>query len=111
MGTKPAVVLSGRALVVALLESTSAGDAAPNAVIPVPPARGLPRRYRQERGQDRRHQGESERSAGNARPLDASGKLPASVGAVGPKGDPGVPGPKGDPGPSTGAAYVACAKP
>lgn len=116
MGNKLAVVLSGTALLVALLGSTSAGQAALNAVMPVPLAK---RAYLADTAKNavRVDSLKASRIAtpGMLVPLDSSGKFPASVGAVGPKGDPGPKGNDGathvvvresDPFTSNGDAYV-----
>jgi hypothetical protein len=96
MGTKIAVGLAATALAVALLGSTTAGRAALDAVVPVPLAK---RAYLADTAKNAIRVGNIKASRtptpGMLLPLDATGKLPASIGAVGPKGDKGDKGKKG----------------
>jgi hypothetical protein len=91
------LVLSVTALAVALLGSTPVGQASTELIQTIPP-------FAKQAGFARlAGTADNAKRLGGHRPsefarLDASGKLPASLGAVGPKGDPG---PKGAPG-STG---------
>lgn len=94
-----AVGLSATALVVALLGSTSAGRAALDAVVPVPLAK---RAYLADTAKNAVKVNNIKASAtptpGMLLPLDSNGKLPASIGAVGPQGQAGPKGDKGDKG-------------
>jgi hypothetical protein len=96
MGTKIAVGLAATALLVAVFGSTSAGRAALDAVIPVPLAK---RAYLADTAKNaiRVNNIKASRTPtpGMLLPLDATGKLPPSIGAVGPKGDKGDKGEQG----------------
>jgi hypothetical protein len=96
MGTKLALALAATALLVAVVGSTSAGRAALDAVVPVPLAK---RAYLADTARNAIRVGNIKASRtptpGMLLPLDATGKLPASIGAVGPKGDKGDRGKKG----------------
>lgn len=96
MGNKVAVVLSVLALMISLLGATSAGRAALHAVLPVPLAK---RAYLADTAKNA-VKVDGIKASRTPKPgmllaLDATGKLPAAIGAVGPKGDTGA---KGDPG-------------
>ena len=99
------IVLSVTALVVALLGTTPVGQASSNLIQKIPP-------FAKQAGFAKlAGTADNAKKLGGHRPseyarLDANGKLSASIGAVGPKGDPGpkgATGPKGDrglPGPN-----------
>lgn len=87
------VILSATALVVSVLGATPLGQAAGRAIISIPP---LAKRAFHANVADNAlklsgHKASATGGAGTIPVLDAKGRLPASVGAVGPKGDPGAP--------------------
>jgi hypothetical protein len=93
MGNRIAIGLAASALACSVFASTSVGSAAIRAVIPVPLAK---RAYLADTARNAIRvdgiKASRTPTAGLLLPLDATGKLPASIGAVGP------PGPKGDKG-------------
>lgn len=94
------LLLSATALVVALFGSTSLGGAANGVLAKVPYANLADVAKNAQKLNGRKSA--TNPKAGQIPVLDANGKLPAAIGAVGPKGDPGAkgdPGPKGDNGP------------
>lgn len=94
MRSRLPLVLSTTALIVAVLGSTPFGRAAVTAAVPL-----AKRAYLADTAKNaiRVNNIKASRTAtpGMLLPLDASGKLPESVGAVGPKGDKGDKGDKG----------------
>jgi hypothetical protein len=95
------IVLSSSALAVALLGATPLGQAAGRAVYVVPPfaARAGFARLAGTADNAKRLNGRVSSvspRAGQIPVLGANGKLPASIGAVGPQGNPGPAGAKGD---------------
>jgi hypothetical protein len=96
------IVLSVTALVVALLGTTPVGQASSNLIQTIPPFAKRAGFAKLAGTADNAKKLGGHRPSEYAR-LDATGKLPASLGAVGPKGDPGAKGSKGDrglPGPN-----------
>jgi hypothetical protein len=95
------VILSATALLVACLGVTPLGQAAGKAVartVLYAKVAGTANNATKLNG----HRSSTAPQAGQIPVLNADGKLPVSIGAVGPKGDPGPqgdPGPKGDTGP------------
>jgi hypothetical protein len=87
------LLLSATALVVALFGSTPLGSAADRVLAKVPYAglADVAKNAQKLNG----HTSATKPKAGQIPVLDATGKLPAALGAIGPKGDTG---PKGDPG-------------
>jgi len=97
------IILSTTALVVALIGSTPIGHAARNAIHSVPPfakkAGYANRAGTAENSKRLAGRTASQNPGPNQIPvLNASGQLPASIGAVGPQGPQGPKGDKGDPG-------------
>jgi hypothetical protein len=80
--------LSAAALVVALLGSTPLGHAAGRGIAKVVPVA----KFARNAGKLNGHTSSATPRAGQIPVLDSTGKLPASIGAVGPKGDQGPPG-------------------
>jgi len=103
------VALSSTAVVVALLGATPVRDAAGQAVRSIPPfarTAGYAKLAGNAKLLDGRQPGASGRP-GTIPILDSHGKLPASVGAVGPAGSQGPTGPPGPGGPpGTARAYA-----
>ena len=102
MRSRLPLVLSACALLVALLGATPLGHAADRAIHAVPPF-AKTASFAKFAGNASKLNGRKSTlkgAPGTIPVIGANGKLPASIGAVGPKGDPGDKGPKGD----TGAA-------
>jgi hypothetical protein len=83
--------LSAAALVVALLGATPLGNAARQGIAKVVPYAKVAG-FAQNAGKLNGHTSAATPRAGQIPVLDSTGKLPASIGAVGPKGDQGPPG-------------------
>jgi hypothetical protein len=94
MKTRLPLVLSTTALLVSLLGSTPLGQAAAGAVAKVVP-RAKTADFATNAGKLNGHRSSTNPKAGQIPVVAANGKLPASIGAVGPTGQSG---PKGDPG-------------
>jgi hypothetical protein len=77
--------LSAAALIVALLGSTPLGHAAGRGIAKVVPVA----KFAKNAGKLNGHTSSATPRAGQIPVLDSTGKLPASIGAVGPKGDQG----------------------
>jgi hypothetical protein len=88
------LALSAAALVVALLGATPLGHAARSGLSKVVPFAKVAG-FAKNAGKLNGHTASASPSAGQIPILDSSGKLPASVGAAGPKGDQGPAGPAG----------------
>jgi hypothetical protein len=101
------IILSSTALVIAVFGSTSTGRAAIEKAVPLA-KRALVADTAKNALQVNKVSVSRTPTPNTLLPLDATGKFPASVGAVGPKGDPGPKGDtgaKGDPG-TPGASGV-----
>jgi len=93
MNQRLPLVLSATALVVALVGSTPIGNAAQNALQLVPRAKRAD--FASNAGKLNGHKSSVNPKSGQIPVVGADGKLPASIGAVGPKGDQGAAGPAG----------------
>ncbi len=91
------LALSIAALVTALLGTTPVGGAAADVVAQVVP-RARTADFATNAGKLQGRKSSPKPKAGQIPVLNASGKLPASIGAVGPKGAAGAVGPAGPPG-------------
>jgi hypothetical protein len=91
------IILSTAALVIAVFGSTPVGRAAIDAAVPLA-RRSFLADTAKNALQVNKIKASRTPTPGMLLPLDATGKLPASVGAVGAKGDSGAKGDKGDPG-------------
>jgi hypothetical protein len=90
MNQRLPLVLSATALVVALVGSTPLGNAAQNVLEQVPRAKRAD--FAANAGKLNGHKSSLNPARGQIPVVGADGKLPASIGAVGPKGDPGPAG-------------------
>ena len=93
MNQRLPLVLSATALVVALVGSTPLGNAAQNAFEQVPRAKRAD--FASNAGKLNGHKSSLNPKRGQIPVVGADGKLPASIGAVGPKGEQGAAGPAG----------------
>jgi hypothetical protein len=98
MNQRLSLALSASALLVALLGTTSLGHAAGEILAKVPYAARAG--FAVNAGKLNGHTSSLRPRAGQIPVLDASGKLPASIGAVGPQGGAGPAGPAGPAGAS-----------
>jgi hypothetical protein len=90
MNQRLPLVLSTTALVVALVGSTPLGNAAQNVLQQVPRAKRAD--FASNAGKLNGHKSSLNPTRGQIPVVGADGKLPASIGAVGPKGEPGPAG-------------------
>ena len=90
MNQRLPLVLSTTALVVALVGSTPLGNAAQNVLQQVPRAKRAD--FAANAGKLNGHKSSLNPTRGQIPVVGADGKLPAAIGAVGPKGDPGPAG-------------------
>ena len=93
------LVLSASALAVALLGATPLGQAAGNVIATAVPL-AAKANFATNAGKLNGRTSSTRPKAGQIPVLGTSGKLPASIGAVGPPGPKGDPGAKGDAGPA-----------
>jgi hypothetical protein len=91
------LILAATALLVALLGATPLGRAAESAMEQVVP-RAKKADFAANAGKLNGHRSSVNPRRGQIPVVGANGKLAASIGAVGPKGDPGAQGPQGGPG-------------
>jgi hypothetical protein len=101
MTTRLPLILSSAALLVALLGSTPLADAAGSALDKVVP-RAKRADFASNAGKLNGHKSSLNPKRGQIPVVDANGKLPPSLGAVGPAGPKGDAGAKGDAGPQGG---------
>jgi hypothetical protein len=93
MNQRLPLVLSATALVVALVGSTPLGNAAQNVLEQVPRAKRAD--FASNAGKLNGHKSSLNPTRGQIPVVGADGKLPASIGGVGPAGPPGERGPAG----------------
>jgi hypothetical protein len=91
MKTRLPLILSAAALVVSLLGATPLGQAARSTIAQVVP-RAKTADFAKNAGKLNGHKSSTNPSAGQIPVVGADGKLPASIGAAGPPGAPGVSG-------------------
>ena len=109
------LIFSVSALAIALLNTTALGEAAGNAIAKVPPFATVAG-FAKNAGKLNGHSSSVAPKAGQIPVLNSAGKLPSSIGAVGPRGAigptgavgaKGDQGPKGDPGPPGLSQYAS----